>query len=238
MDIFALYSAGVRLENAVRAAREATSRPGANLPALSLAADEAIGSLLQLHFPFLLATRDGLEMLDAEERRILTPDDLARLRDAAVAVAKKLRERPDLIRPELAAAVSDAAEDIGRGFNAARGTVVGLGATGNIVSALLQVGALGVGVVAATAIAGPAGTAGASAFLAMIGERSPTLRGYAQIFAVNLDKVSAEAWPRAKRMMLNARDFAQQIKPELRRLADSDASLAWLRRVLDWLDRA
>ena len=139
IDFRRLYVAGVRLANAARATDLAIS--DGELPKFDEREHEEITSLLDLHGTFILASAAGAEAVD-QERYQNRPEDEARYRKDAIAVADTLQDRPDLCDPEVAREVLGVAQDIGRGIHPERSTVAGRSMVQNMMIALAG-GAIG-----------------------------------------------------------------------------------------------
>ena len=89
-----LFGLGVRLQNAASAA-------GRNIldrmrEPLEDAVQEALDSVLTLHGPLILATKEGRELIEDAERLRLTRDQQAALREDAQAIAYGLKTLPNL----------------------------------------------------------------------------------------------------------------------------------------------
>ena len=138
-DFARLHAGGVRLANAAQATARAILED--ELPPLGLEAQEALDSLLSLHGTFMLSTIEGIAALTAEERYRRRPDEERSFRAAAREFAAALQKHPEIIHPDAAAIIKDAAAQIGQGGNPERSTVVGLGIVRNAALALLSEGA-------------------------------------------------------------------------------------------------
>ncbi len=146
-----LYGLGVMLENSAEAARrqiEDRLRPPLEDPAQS-----ALGSVVTLHGPLILATGEGRELADDADRMRLTREEQARLRDDVEAVASELKIATEIIEPQAAKTVADAAGIIGEGRHPERGTVFAIGTVRNVTIGVVGVAAVyaafGIGVVQA-----------------------------------------------------------------------------------------
>ncbi len=127
IDFALLYMEGLRLANA----EKAVSGDG-ELPQLEAPVRERMDSLLQLHGTFILASRDGLEAYEAEQRYRRNQQQEADYRSAAVDFANSLQGRPEVVDPSVASAALNAAEEIGRGGNPERSGTVATGLLGNL----------------------------------------------------------------------------------------------------------
>jgi Leucine-rich repeat (LRR) protein len=128
-----LYGAGMQLLNAAGATRRALEAGRADVPDLTPIQDECLENIENLHPPFVLASRDGAEMLADQTTIKLTADHVEVIKEAGEALGKALLQRPDLAAPEIGKTMRDAAAEIGQGENAARDAVNAVSATRNTV---------------------------------------------------------------------------------------------------------
>ncbi|WP_439578423.1 leucine-rich repeat domain-containing protein [Elioraea sp.] len=231
-----LYVRGVRLANAKAAADAAIASD--DLPPLAPDAQEAAESLLAVHGPFILATREGNEAIAEEQRYRRRPDEERKFRAATRAFADALREHPEIIRPAAAAALSEAADAAGAGPNVARSGIVAGGAVRNVTIVLLagaSASALPVigGLVAGT-VGGFAGAA-AGLFVGDAIRKSKPFEASRNLLTRHLDKLSDADAMRFVATLRRARDFCLSFEPELRRLARQGEWFAWINRSLDWI---
>src|SRR4051794_1793236 len=95
-------------------------------------AQAALESLLMLHGPLMLATSDGRTLADDADRMRLTRNEQSRLRNDAKLLADRLGEAPEIIEPDAAELMSDAANVIGAGAKPERGTAWGVATIRNV----------------------------------------------------------------------------------------------------------
>ncbi len=70
---------------------------------LNDAALAALNALLQIHGPFILATKAGLENLAFANAYEMRPDEAKEQRAAAIELAQEFKANPDVVAPETAA---------------------------------------------------------------------------------------------------------------------------------------
>ncbi len=128
-----LYGAGMQLLNAAAATRRALEAGRADVPDLTPLQDECLENIENLHPPFVLASRDGAEMLADQTTIKLTADHVEEIKEAGEALGKALLQRPDLAALEIGKTMRDAAAEIGLGENAARDAVNAVSSTRNTV---------------------------------------------------------------------------------------------------------
>ena len=245
IEFVQLFALGTRLDNAIRATRTAAARTAADdpdgaVPPLAPDADEAAGSVLALHGPFILATRDGLEMLDAEERLDLTPAEIAALRAASIDFGAVLQAHPDLVRPNVAEAVQEAAEAIGDGRNVARGAVIGLGATRPVIIALATCATVVSLPFLGAVLAGPTGMV-AGGVAALFGneavKKAKAFEALRSLMTRAIDQVSEADPGTLLRRFRDQRDLLLGQAPLLQRLEQLEGPFGWLGGSLAWLRR-
>jgi Leucine-rich repeat (LRR) protein len=133
VDFARLYAAGMQLLNAAGATRRALEAGRADVPDLTPIQDECLENIENLHPPFVLASRDGAEMLADQTSIKLTADHVEVIKEAGEALGEALLQRPDLAAPEIGKTMRDAAAEIGQGENAARDAVNAVSSTRNTV---------------------------------------------------------------------------------------------------------
>ncbi|MGY2808703.1 hypothetical protein [Bradyrhizobium sp. USDA 4506] len=161
IDFSLLYVEGVRLSNAERAVAS-----DKELPPLDAPVRETVDSLLQLHGSFILASRDGLEAYEAEQRYRRNQQQEADYRSAAVDFASGLQNKPEVVDPSVASAALNAAQKIGRGANPERSGTVATGLLGNL-TVTLTVGA-GIGTLSLAASTGSPALIGLAAAATLV----------------------------------------------------------------------
>jgi hypothetical protein len=233
-----LFIEGVRLDNAAKA-----DKKDSELPSLDPHPRELLDSLLSLHGPFIMATKEGREAIEEEERYKRRPDEERDYRAAAVAFAKILLSEPGIIQPYAAALVLAAAEQTGMGGNPERSGVVGLGTVKNVAITLTG-GAL---VVAAPVMGGL--TLGDSGMIAgglmalVLGkslDKSKALTSVLGRITAQIDRFSGsekeESLENLRRGLVRQLAFVLRVKPQLRLLAKRSEHLIWLDHALDWIE--
>jgi hypothetical protein len=133
VDFARLYAAGMQLLNAAGATRRALEAGRADVPDLTPLQDECLDNIENLHPPFVLASRDGAEMLADQTTIKLTADHVELIKEAGEALGEALLQRPDLAAPEIGKTMRDAAAEIGQGENAARDAINAVSSTRNTV---------------------------------------------------------------------------------------------------------
>jgi hypothetical protein len=245
-----VFGHGVRLQNAASAAGR--DIPDRMREPLEDAAQEALDSVLTLHGPLILATKEGRELIEDAERLRLTRDQQAALRDDAQTLARDLKNSPELIEPPAATLAGEAADSIGEGPHPERGTVFGRATVGNILTLLVPAGVLGAVHLGASHLVGggEAGLAAGEAAAAFVGFGAAEIERF-RIAAHSLnddlartvelakdqsDLVRAQAVARL-RLLTPFRDFITRNEEPLRRIIESTPQLRWARRYIDFIVR-
>jgi hypothetical protein len=219
----------VRLANAENAARDEIA--AGELPPLAEAERETIQTLLEVHGTFMLSTRDGAELIAAEERYQRRPKAEREYRAAAIDFAQSLQNQPAIITPNAAAFVLGAAEQISQGTNPERSGVVGTSvlknvavvlAAGAVVAALLITGGL---------LMGPGGAIAGGLTGLLAGESLKKSKPFATVIAPLIAKLDQAAGAD----FFKIKTFLISIEGHARRLAEKSESLHWLYKALDWL---
>ena len=133
----------MRLANAVNSTKNAIS--DGDEPPFTSSLEEGINSLLLLHGTFILATVEGQQAIEAEQRYQRRPEEEKSFREDVKELASRLQKHPELIVPEVSDELLMASSDIERGPNPVRSDVAGHGVTNNIL--IVASGAALVGVV-------------------------------------------------------------------------------------------
>jgi hypothetical protein len=111
-----LFGLGVMLENSADAARRDIA--DRLMPPLEDTAQSALHSLVTLHGPLILASKEGQELQDQADRLRMTREEQLGLRADAEILATKLRQSPDVIEP-IAADIVDRAVQVGEAMRVA-----------------------------------------------------------------------------------------------------------------------
>lgn len=136
IDFALLIARGVRLRNTATETWAAIER--GSEPDLNVEAGAALRTLLDLHGPFVGATRDGIEMAADEEADRSTPEERRAQKAATVAFAKALEAEGSIAEPGLVAELRQSAEASGEGPNPARSSAVAAAQARHVVSASYQ----------------------------------------------------------------------------------------------------
>src|SRR5262249_38257930 len=91
-----------------------------------------LDSLLALHGPLILATREGAELSASAQAFAMTREEQEALREASEQVAAELRSCPEIITPRAAASISNAVSAVGEGKHPERGSVYALATIRNV----------------------------------------------------------------------------------------------------------
>jgi hypothetical protein len=238
IDFALLYMEGLRLANAERA----VSGDG-ELPPLEAPVRERMDSLLQLHGTFVLASRDGLEAYEAEQRYKRNQQQEADYRSAAVDFANSLQGRPEVVDPAVASAALSAAEEIGRGGNPERSGTVATGVLGNLTVTLsvaaavgtLSLATVGTGSAALIAMAmavGLVATEGLKKSQPFIALSGLVTQGIDHVGRVELKLALKKLGDRFKPQL----DLFRSTEKPLSKLAGGREEFAWLGNVVGWIE--
>jgi Leucine-rich repeat (LRR) protein len=233
-----LYGAGMQLLNAVAATREALEASRVDVPDLTPLQNECLKNIEGLHPPFVLASRDGQEMLADQTTIKLTADHVLAVKEAGTAFGEALLHRPDLAAPGIGQTIKDAAAEIGQGGNPAREAVNAVSSARNTV------------VVAAWIATAASLTVGGAAYYGSPGAVLGMIPGVLLIESVkssaifkDITKRGAKTidWSDEKIAALGARikhwqELLGQNDGHLRKLAQVP-KFEWLGPVIDWLKR-
>jgi hypothetical protein len=237
LDFVLLYGLGVRLANAADAAKRAK-----DLPPLETSQLEKLSSLLDLHGSFIMATKAGAEALLDEERYRRRPAEELRYRSDAIAVARLLQDRPDLIDPVVAEHLLGTAYNIGQGENPERSTVAGRAMVRNVLISVAG-GALG----SATFFYATPVIIGASAVASFVGmlalsetvKKTKWFKSLTEATASGVDAVmdasSLGAVDKFRSGLRRQKEFVTKNEEAIRRVAGSREGLRFLHRALDWI---
>jgi hypothetical protein len=236
-----VWGVGVLLQNAAAAAkRKIESR---TLPALEDPAQTALDSLLTVHGPMILATRDGAKLSETAANFSMTRVEQDSLRDATQQVAQRLTASPDVITPRAAMSVTDATGAIGQGQHPERGSVYGLATIKNVSIVLIG------GAAAATpAIIGA--LLGQTVVGALIGaplalvvveavKKNPAFAALVTQLGVTLDAmtdVELRTWLEERtRRFAPFRSFVIKNKEPLRQIANATPEMQWMLKYIEFI---
>jgi TIR domain len=240
IDFRRLYVEGVILDNA-RLADAADKEE----PTLDSPVQASLDSLLQIHGPFVSATTDGLEALAAEERYRRRPKEERQYRDAAIAFAETLQNRPEVIDPSVASGIREAASQIDQGANPERSGVVATSMLRNVaIVSLFGATVAALPVVGAMAL-GTSGTVAGWVAVLLGGEglkKSKSFANIAQTITKRLDHLSEGELSREVELIARAwrpqLKFIKEVEHALRGLAGKRGSFSRLLKSLDWIKTA
>lgn len=240
-----VFGLGVRLENAAAAAgRDMADR--LHEP-LEDAAQEALDTVLTLHGPLILATREGRELSEEADRFRLTRDQQASLRDDALAIAADLKNSPEIIEPVAAELGEKAAETIGEGDHPERGTAFGLAMVKNVATILVPAAGLGALAWSLGGIGENTTILAGAAFLHHNDRIRDAARAIGGDYHLLVDAALSTAKDQADlakaqaiarlRLLTPFRDFVTANEKPLRRLAGYSTSLRWMLWYIDFIIR-
>ena len=236
-----VFGLGLRLENAaVAASREIEDRLQ---PPLEDAAQEALDTILALHGPLILATKEGSDLADKADRYRQTREEQAALRDDMRKIATALGNTPEIIEPEAAKVANDAVETIGEGRHPERGTIYGLATLKHAATIFIPAAALASFLPVGTATAGLTGAApgggiawaGYEAF-----KKSNMYEAATKALGPVWDYLLGRGEAQAIRLLIRMapfRSFVGANEAELRRIAGKTTQLRWALRYIDFILR-
>ena len=131
-----VWGLGVRVESAAFAAERAIAEQLA--PTLDDPAMAALQSLRTLHIPLMLASAEGRELQEQADLLRMTRDEQAALRASAAELAKDIQANGEIIDPEVASIIADAANSIGIGPHTERGSTFGIATFRNLSTVVLS----------------------------------------------------------------------------------------------------
>jgi len=235
-----VWGQGVILQNAATAAeRKVEERI---LPALEDPAKTALESLLTIHGPMILASRDGAKFSEAASEFRLTREQQEALRAAAQRVADQLKADKDVITPRAAASVAQATESIGEGPHPERGSVYGLATVKNISIVLVGGAAIASPMLIGALLGSVVGALAGAPFSLVAVEavkKSAVFNALVQQLGGKLDAmtdVELRAWleERSRRYAPFRRFVARNAEP-LRKIAEATPELKWMLRYIDFI---
>ena len=247
IDWGTVYGLGLFIENAAAAAeREIADRM---VPPLEDPAQKALETLRPLSLNLIMASGEGRKLMEQADALRLTRDAQRELGADARTVASRLADARKVATPAAAARLDRAAEAVGLGPFAERGTEFGLAAVGNIAVVLLSAATLASLVTAATT----AGALMAGAPLGVVAGAAaagPAWLGYESLkkskkFAEataalggkfdELTNSGGEAIYRQLVALAPFRAFVRANELELRRIAQKSARMRWALRYIDFI---
>ncbi|NVO17101.1 MAG: hypothetical protein HXX10_24005 [Rhodoplanes sp.] len=240
IDFAKLYGLGLRLQSAAAAAeRQIADRL---LPSLEDATKEALDSLTSLHGPFILSTKAGLELIELAERYQRRPEADRAMRAATLELGNELERFPDLIDPEAAAFVKEAAEEIDVGNHPERSTTYSVSTTRNVSIVLIAGATCGALPIVGGAVGGVSGIilGGIAALIGIEGlKKSKPFNTVASAITESVNKAGegelATLLGQKATMFGPHLQFVLSHEELLRRLAGDRIQFRWLHSYLDWL---
>jgi hypothetical protein len=243
IDFERLWGEGVYLAEAEAAAARRIN--DAMREPLNDAALAALKALLQIHGPFILATKAGLENLAFANAYEMRPDEAKEQRAAAIELAQEFKANPDVVAPETAAEFAHFAEQPESRAHPERSAAFTFGMVQNIAivtTAGAAIGAIiaGVGLETGNVFSGVTalplieGLKKSKPFLDVTGLVTDGLN---KLYEQKLSEEHARAfWERVNKIPFDRyKEFVLGAEASWRRLAGSGKQLRWLRDLLDWL---
>jgi hypothetical protein len=237
-----VWGSGVILQNAANAAeRSIQSR---TLPELEDPAKAALDSLLQLHGPMILASREGAELSAASRAFAMTNDQQKELRENAQIIAKNLEASPDIVTKSAAEFVSEAANAIGSGPNPERGSIYGLATLKNVSIVIVGGAAAATPTILGSFLGAPfvGAVLGAPLSLVIVEavKKSPAFSSLVTQLGAKLDRMTdleLQEWMQERvRRLAPFGSFVRKNKTELRCIAQSTPELKWMLKYIDYID--
>jgi Leucine-rich repeat (LRR) protein len=236
-----LYGAGMQLLNAAAATRRALEAGRTDVPELTPVQDECLANIENLHPPFVLASRDGQEMLADQTTIKLTAEAVEGIKEAGTELGAELINDPDLADREVGETIRDAAAEIGRGENEARDAVNTVSTMRNAVIVLTTASKWTItGAVVGFAVGGPPGAIAAGGatlwwYGTKVAEKTKAFQADADRAAKALD-AEAEKLPIIRNRMARHQRLLLKVEPKLRKITQLPG-FTWLGPSLDWLKR-
>jgi hypothetical protein len=236
-----VWGLGVMLQNAATSAeRQIALR---TLPPLEDPAKTALDSILALHGPLVLATREGAELSASAHVFTMTREETARLRAASEQLAEQLAARPDVITPSAAGSVSKAVDAIGEGRHPERGSVYALATIKNVAVVLIGGAAVATPTVIGTLLGYPLLGTMLGSPISLLGveaiKKNAAFVALASRLGAHLDTMSnveISVWvERRARDLAPFRSFVITNEAPLRKIAESTNELKWMVRYIDFL---
>jgi hypothetical protein len=243
IDFDQLWGEGVFLEaRAAAAARGATDGVREPLDAATLA---TLNALLEVHGPFILSSRAGLENLALSREFHRRPEDVQREEAATRELAQEFKKSPDIVSPETAQLFEYVVEQPESSVHPERSGAFKAGMTRNVLINVAAAATIGTIVGEAGAIFGTFGTAvtGSAAYPLIEGwKKSKPFLQVANLVKEKLDDLSEaeiqEVWARLRKIRFDRfTSFVLKSEKPLRRALGDRERARWLHEHLDWLKR-
>jgi hypothetical protein len=241
VDFARLYGAGMQLLNAAGATRRALEAGRVDVPDLTPAQDECLANIENLHPPFVLASRDGQEMLADQTTIKLTAEAVEGIKEAGTELGTELINHPDLADREVGATIRDAAAEIGQGENEARDAVNTVSTMRNAVIMLTTASKWAItGALVGFAAGGPPGAVAAGGATVLwygtkVVEKTKAFQADVDRAAKALD-AEADKLSILRDRMEGHQRLLLKVEPKLRKITQLPG-FTWLGASLDWLKR-
>ncbi|WP_156639937.1 hypothetical protein [Bosea sp. PAMC 26642] len=213
------------------------------LPELEDPAKAALESLLTLHGPMILSTREGQELADQSQLFDKNRAERAILREAAKDIAAAISLRTDIATKSAADAVVDAASAMAEGSHPERGAVYGLASVRNVMIPLVAAAVVTSPSTIGYLAMGPTGVLAAApvSLVAVEGlKKSPRFMAFVSALGTRFDDVLEKdpiAW-----LSENARRFAPfrsffiDNKENLLSIASHTPELKWIEKYIRMIE--
>jgi hypothetical protein len=228
-----VFGLGVRLDNAADAAqRQIADRL---LPSLEDPAQEALQSLRTLHGLLIMATAEGIALMEQADRLDMTREQQAVLKADAAAIAAKMHQAGDLIEPQADRIVAEAVEIIGEGRHPERGSAFGIAAFKHVTTVLVSAGIV-------IAMSEALGWVGAGvAWVGLKGlEKSRTFTAAITALGTGFDRLHELSEAKLHQLLsrlIPFRRFIVENEDPLRRIATNTPQMRWMRAYVDFVLR-
>ena len=231
-----LYAYGLKLAVAYESA-EALIEKG-ELPEFDLDALTSTKSVLQLHGPFILSSKDGRDLVTDAERYERTPPEERQFQADVQEFGELLEQRNDLVEEKTAEFISDITKPVNNSSQFERQYLFTKGAAKNLVI-VFSAGA----VVASTAfipVVGPVVAASLGLLTLEAMKKSKPFNELSTPIREGLDDLSDIDIERLKKIpreqLDKIRDFVIQNQNLMRRVGGPSREMQWFRDVLGWID--
>lgn len=196
----------------------------------------ALQSIRNLHAPLILATAEGRELQEQADRMRMTRDEQATLHDASIAVSKALEQHENIIEPEAAAIVAEAAEMVGAEPHPERGTTYGVAILKNMTIVLFGAALATTPRVALGPYLGDAGTMSVWEALKKWPAFTKAAEALGENFQTFIDREKAVVQVALKKL-IPFRSFIIIHEQHLRVIAGATPQLRWLLSLIDYVVR-
>ncbi|MGI9129638.1 MAG: leucine-rich repeat domain-containing protein [Roseomonas sp.] len=234
-----LYGAGMQLLNAAGATRRALEAGRADVPDLTPLQDECLANIENLHPPFVLASRDGQEMLADQTTIKLTAEAVEGIKEAGTELGTELINHPALADRAVGETIRDAAAEIGQGDNEARDAVNTVSTMRNV-TIVLSAGAVAVAIPSvAGAMLGPEGVVAGGIpawFITKVTEKTKAFESLRDAVSEKLDGLTHAKLSLLLNRFRNYRSLLLKLEPHLRKVTHLPA-FRWLDPIMDRLKR-